>query len=819
MAAEAPDPKTFGSWEDAFQYPIATVRGLERQLRNDLDSNREKLRSLVGVSYRDLLGTADMIVEMDGQMQKVERHLGVMGVRCNSRLLDRKASNLKAWDNGRKSKDKERYAFTSQLAVLRSCPEVISRLSKNGGSVLLAAKVLVISRLLHKKLSDRPNPPPYLEILRDRLATLRRKLLARIDRRFQSLESSESTLLEAMCAFSLATNSSPSDVLRHFHHVRQSAVTELGRRKDDESIFKSLRLIVLTLKDSQAIFPDRLARALEGLSNIPLLHVLDLQSQRELNLDVHQRWLGEDITNFVPYIRHDDLQKLEAIKVVKLWAKKAFASFFQDLGQKLETLDDPSSLVHLRQEMLELWFSNQRHSTGVESSDILEGLRDSFINRLRRSIHQHTAQLNGVALTIDKLLVGWQGGISDACPPMWDDATSIMNTPSSGKALQETLSIRAYGRTEPVKAVSAAYDTWLGSIKALEDVITELRKKKWADELDNMDEDDDEILETKQTLLSEEDPRLLQEALEKDLKGNFEKLQGAMQHHAATLQADEKGPTIASHQAVFLLRIWRHITNNLPSTYSSQNLIAPDFVPTLQHRISSHIIQPPLSRCDRYITKALQQTIMQVRSLWEGDPALPVLPSPYVFRFLSDVVRAMARMGVDMWTSSAKEVLKTELKKGLAPLLVKVPEAKGLANGHAADDGGDGSKEEGAADNLSETEGSGAEKIQREEGPEDREEGQGVNGGVPAPKGPKEEVVRDMKIQRLFDILYLECALRLESSPSIPHHKEEEEADGLVSLRSGIVQSLQLQDAVKERLREGAEAYWKRTELLFGLLR
>lgn len=48
MAAEAPDPKTFGSWEDAFQYPIATVRGLERQLRNDLDSNREKLRSLVG---------------------------------------------------------------------------------------------------------------------------------------------------------------------------------------------------------------------------------------------------------------------------------------------------------------------------------------------------------------------------------------------------------------------------------------------------------------------------------------------------------------------------------------------------------------------------------------------------------------------------------------------------------------------------------------------------------------------------------------------------------------------------------------------------
>ena len=48
MAAEAPDPKTFGSWEEAFQYPIPAVRGMERQLRRDIDSNREKLRTLVG---------------------------------------------------------------------------------------------------------------------------------------------------------------------------------------------------------------------------------------------------------------------------------------------------------------------------------------------------------------------------------------------------------------------------------------------------------------------------------------------------------------------------------------------------------------------------------------------------------------------------------------------------------------------------------------------------------------------------------------------------------------------------------------------------
>ena len=47
-ATEAPDPRTFQSWEDAFKYPIPVVRKLEQQLRTNADDNREKLRSLVG---------------------------------------------------------------------------------------------------------------------------------------------------------------------------------------------------------------------------------------------------------------------------------------------------------------------------------------------------------------------------------------------------------------------------------------------------------------------------------------------------------------------------------------------------------------------------------------------------------------------------------------------------------------------------------------------------------------------------------------------------------------------------------------------------
>lgn len=48
MAPEAPDPHSLKSWQDAFQYPIPTVRRVEQELRRDIASNKEKLRALVG---------------------------------------------------------------------------------------------------------------------------------------------------------------------------------------------------------------------------------------------------------------------------------------------------------------------------------------------------------------------------------------------------------------------------------------------------------------------------------------------------------------------------------------------------------------------------------------------------------------------------------------------------------------------------------------------------------------------------------------------------------------------------------------------------
>ncbi|KAL8834766.1 MAG: hypothetical protein Q9170_003615 [Blastenia crenularia] len=812
MAAEAPDPKSFQSWEDAFQYPIAAVRGMERQLRNDIDSNREKLRSLVGHSYRDLLGTADSILAMDSQMQEVESYLGGIGLRCNSRLLEKKASNLRAWNNRTKSRDNDRHALASQMAVLRGCPEVVLRLLESGSSVLLAAKILVLSRLLHKKLSQRSDPPPYLEILRQRLASLRRKLLARIDRRFQSLETPIQVLLQAMCAFSLATSSSATDVLRHFHHVRQSAMSELGTgRHNDRGIFKALSTFIKTLRDCHDLVPAQLARALERLKSIPLLQGSDINSLLELNLDIHQRWLGEDICNFIPYIRHDDLQKPEATRLSKHWASEAYAPFLKDLGDNIRDVKGPAVILDLRQEMLELWFTNQRFLIGVDVAEILDGLRAAFNQRFRELFHWHSASLSDVASAVESLLGKWQSGVSEQCPSMWDDAFTTIDTASGSRGLKEALSTRAYGRSSPVRAVSTAYASWSESIRELEEVVRGMREKKWADNIDEMDDDDDS-LEDKQVLLSEDDPRLLQETLDDALKQAFQKLHEAIQSHAEQLRDEHSDSLEAGHKACFLLRISREITTQLPPSYSDPEK-RNSSVATLQSRIASSTMQQPLSRFGRRVIKSSHQNRLPIHVLWEGHPLLPVLPTPDMFRLLHDLVKSMTVFGVDIWTSQASSILKHQLREELAPILPRLPEARGQINGHSPKLGNSSIQDQDHPEEnhdwrLVEGEDGGAEGDVK---PEDMADAQITkpNGEAKELEEPSEDVVRQIRIQRLFDILYLQNATRT---------RESDAADALDSTQAAIVADIDLTDRDVNRMKKDAEGYWERTKLLFGLL-
>ena len=680
--------------------------------------------------------------------------------------------------------------------------------------MLLAVKILVVSRLLHKKLSQRPDPPPYLELQRDKLASLRRKLLTKIDRRLQDLETSESVLVEAMCAFSLATSASITDVLRHFHHVRQSTIPEIGTRRGDErGIFKSLSLLIKSLKDCQAIFPTQIARALEKLKAAPLLRSSDLCSLPEINLDIHQQRLGEDINNFIPYIRHDDLQKVELNRLSKHWARQAFSSFFKQLSDKLNDIKEPTIVVQLRQEMLELWLSNHRLSFGIDISEVLEGIRDTFRTRLQDLIYQYTTDLSIVASAITSQLESWRSGMPDTCPSMWDDTMTTLDTVAGSRVLKEALSTRAYGRNKPVQTVSEAYRTWLRSIRELESVIQRMQAKKWADDIDEMNDEED-VSEDIQTLLSEDDPRLLQETLNDALKENFQNFYNMMQTHTKELQRDRRDGIDAGSISSFLLRVMREIAHQLPSSYPDPEY-KHGFIATLQTQISTTVLQQPISRFEKRASKSWRQNHLQIRILWEGEPKLPVLPSPYAFRLLHDVMRSMIVFGADIWTPQAMKVLKRQLREVLAPILISLPDAgrsqvNGLKSSSSTNNGvaQDPNGPEGESNLISTTE----EHDAPNDDDEDLEEARTRKTHSESPRvseEPSEEVLQDMKTQRLFDTLYLRNAFGSGDS---------DVENAVDDTQQAIVSSLSLADREVNRMKKDAGTYWKRTELLFALL-
>lgn len=722
--------------------------------------------------------------------------------------------------------DDARFSFASQLAVLRSCPDVISRLFKSQGSVLLAAKVLVISRLLHTKLSQRPNPPPYLDNLRNRLASLRRRLLDRIDRRFKSLALSRDVLVEAMCAFSLATSSSPKDVVRHYHHIRLEAISENMSQGGDghDSVLLALRLYVKTLKDTQAVIPTQLAHALEKLKSVSLFKSQDVVSLIELNLDIHERWIGDDIRTFTPYIRHDDLTKAEAERSLRQWAKSAFGSFLAGLRNRIQDVENPEKLIDLRRQVLELWLSNHQHSTGIDSAETLDGLRDVFNLQSTRLIQSRASKLHRVGSIVKNVLQNWQSDVSDLTLSLWDSSMISMDYDNGGRPFRESLAFRFVGKNETLNRVSREYLSFIESIGDLEEMIKRLRKMRWADDVDDVDNEDD-LLDNKQVLLSEDDPRLLQEELSSALHDAYTELQvmlNKLLHESET--------TTSGQQAAYLIRVWREVRQHLPQSYQNAEL-GNSSIPNLQHTIADQALRIPLERCSKRIAKMSQAKLLHARPLWEGTPELPVLPSVWTYKFLLDLASSMNGCGSDVWSPQAVDMLKRELILSIAPMLEGHQAVQ--VNGHRDRDllEGEDKEEEELEEEVKKDEEEIEERVREENGEADGEAAEDsreeTKGDSETPEKPLQNLLngttsnghaklepdeepKDGKIQRFFDIAYLANASAV---------KEIDAGDNqLISLQGSLAQDIELEPKSMERMKKDAAEYWKRTSLLFALL-
>jgi hypothetical protein len=669
--------------------------------------------------------------------------------------------------------DEARFSLASHLALLRNCAAALARLLKRCEPPLLAAKVWVLSRLTHKILSQNgaTAPPPLVESLWRRLEALRRRLLLLVDRRLCDRDAEPAALVGDLCAYALAASAAPSDALKYFHRARLKAIEAVLAEGSEGGATAAVELLIRTIKISQTVFPKRLADALARLKDAPLLQQKDVTSLADLDLDLHKRWIAEELRNYTPWPRHDELQKADAEKLLKAWTKRAFSTFAQGLESRLSQIDSFADVLSARREVFQNWPWSAKRLPALDAAETIDDLRELMNNRLRVIIRIQVDGLSKVADALSKSLTELPSDYQSS-KSLW--APDLLSMEAGNGAAAFKLEVKAaYEGDEPVcSALVRQFVAWTAEVKPLVAAVRAMRDDHWDDDLGD---DDDMDNDSRQVLLSEDDPRLLERSLSDAMKRAVDRFQTDVDNTVVKFLRDDVEETLA--RAIISLRFIRGVSRH-PVIESGQALkFSAATISLIQSRLVKTASGLAIAGFKTSFATFAGANRLSAKLIWEGSPALPTLPSPAVFQLLYKLTERMSSFGLDLWSTDTVLVLKSGCFKEVMEHIKEY--AQSLSEPDV---------DEPAAEDSAETD-------SLEEPEED--------GKVEA-KGSK---TKDKATQLLFDMLYLQRSLSSGASPTV--------FDGAFSTLSGIAD---LGEPEMSRLKRSSREYWRRTYLIFALL-
>ena len=712
--------------------------------------------------------------------------------------------------------DADKRAVGAQLSLLHRCAATISRLLRRRASPLLIAKLFVISRLLHKTLSQRKSVPPFLETLRGQLASLRQTLLKRIRKCLGSANSTADDTIESLAAYCLTTSSSSDDAIRHFRDVRlgvidsQLALTDFS----GENVLKAFLLYIRTLQTSKILLSRRLSDVLSKLKARPILTDPGVRNLDDLGIDTLGRWAAPEVTNFTPWIKLSELSKSDAEKVIKQWSSQAFEALVKGCHNSLGKWNDFPDLLTLRKKTLDMWLSSRGSTPTHSSLGILEGIRTMFNEQLMRILSKQAKKLDQFGQDISSTVSYWESKEHTEARSLWDHNIISLDYSHGATAFKQTVMDKLLGRDEDVSTALKTYQNWRSTIDSSQQSIDDLRRTKWSDILDEGEDEDPDVDIT--AMLNDDDPRLLREELKSAVSQSLTTLQDSFSDTFSAL-----GQLNRNVKAAYLLRLVRLVRRDLPAHFVANGFsFASAIAPKLQEILAMEVVTltAPLRLPDA-------RKRLPGRSLWEGDPELPLQPSSYTFKFLRRLMESMNRFGQDLWDLSTVLVLKQMLQRELSTSIVTAFE-----NLESPAPEKDTPKPESESEIKQEDESqpteNATEKKQELSKPESKsetieEKSQPTENGTETNKEqpqsepettntPSKENIHDCKVQIFYDSIYLKEVLATKDL----EQSQCELTDAVEKLRAG----LDSDDQVVKNIEKAASEYWKRTKLLFGLL-
>ena len=786
-----PDISSLTSASEVFSstYTLPQIRVIHKTLHSQLEEKTARLRTQVGGSYRELLGTADTIVRMKTDNDTVQDVLGRMATRCGRSKVGDKVMGMTKFVAERKTDED---AVGARVKLLEACALVVSRVLRGKGEeglgrgerLILGTKIWVVGRLLVKGLGGGVEDLTLrkaVEAAKKSLGLSRRKLEGCIAKVLEKGDetTSQADMLKTLAAYSLATNSGARDVLRYFLRVRANAmvlafeVEETERERSVDDVVTALNIYTRTLLDVQALVPFKLAEALDSLKKHPLLADASLNRLEGLRLDVYKRWCGDDALFFTPYIRHDDLDGKAAREMLSSWAETRGEVLLQGLAKTLERMNEFKAITDLRTRVLQLWIREGGRARGFDPSEMLHNLRQAMNGRLLDVLETKVNKLNLVGSEVSATLESWKEDVTDQLPDLWDESTYDIGMSGGAASFVHEVVARMFGRNDVVSKAATCYSSWRRVIDDVGEVVEQLRKQRWENDYDEIE--DEGTIEARERSLSKDDPKALHDRLQITLEKAFKSLD----ERIAALWASREASPNAGRVAMYFVRVIRDIRSGLPKLASVERF-GLGIVPALHDKIAREVIVAPL---DEYVTTAIGRRSVIGRALWEGKPELPSQPTSGTVRFLRDLTDAMGKAGMDLWSPTAVRVLKGVLRKQLCDAWHEGIVARAAAT--ATEEGAERDTDDGDEES----------KTNREE----REEAEKVTIDY-----------KDLFVQWLYDILYLKSCLGVADA---------EKGDEFKRLEEDVLQKSGLEDeGQKQRIVKSSQDYWKRTSLLFGIL-
>lgn len=822
-----PDPTT-GSHTPSYTLP--QIRSLHKQIHLAIDDKKARLRTQVGGSYRELLGTADAIVRMRSEMDDVQGILGTMGARCGRGVVGGKVTGLAKFVGAREGivedgKGKRSLGAAARGKLLAGCVlalgKLLKSLNKKGDQVMdgeilvTAAKIAVLGRLLVKSVDESPPNVEIQDAVRasgQSLDKLRSRLRKSIDNVLETVGEStpRDLVLKALCAYSLATHSGARDVIRHFLDVRGSAmasVFDVEEHRSTLDVVKGLELYTKSILDVQFLVPNKLTEALSSLKRETLLSDPSLRGLEGLRLDICERWCSKAIQHYKPSIRHDDLDGKQAVDMLNKWSTKGSEVLLSGLEKTLERTTEFKALTDMRTEVLQLWIRDGGKARGFDPSVMLDKLRQTINTRVMSVLDAKVHKLRLVGSEVASTLEVWRAGVTDTQQSLWDVGGLDMDLHHGAGSFAQDVIGRLYGRNDAVARAVTGYKSWASVIDDVEGVVEQLKRQRWDNDVDEIE--DEETIDQRQQALSRDDPAKLQARLDDALEKAFQELD----KHFAGLWENEKAGENSGKIAMYLVRILRDIRAKLPKLAAVKSF-GLEIVPSLQEKVASTVAIEPV---DDFADNALARNVVAGRSLWEGSQELPTSPSPGVFRLLRNLTMAMNDAGTDLWSPSAVSILKELVGKELskrwtkaleAHLTVKEPEARPNKDLMVEQEQSDEVEPKEPNDEKSAADGEDAQNSGEEDIANGKQEQDAAEAEKDEEAAVAERLRKDLLIQWLFDIAMLRRPI--SSSDAVDDLKELEET---------IWKKTELEDpSARQRLNRASQEYWNRSSLLFGLL-